>query len=271
MHTSPRECAIARTRWRLEDVAEQIDWLRGRSRASVWRHLRQLGFTRKLVERFVCSPDPAYDRKWQAILRTYAAAHARPEAVRLAWFDELTYYRQPTPKPTFQPTGAAAWHVDGHAGANTQTRLAAALDAITGAVTWVQRSHFGRRELQTFLREWSASQRRSATTPLQLFLVLDNWPVHHHPDVLQVAREVAVTLLYLPTYASWLNPIKRLWRWLRRDVLHSHPCARTLDTLRSHVHSWLTAREAPSPLTLYRVGLLSQPEFTLLTQPTPLA
>ncbi|MGQ9628202.1 MAG: transposase [Anaerolineae bacterium] len=29
-------------------------------------------------------------------------------------------------------------------------------------------------------------------------------------------------MLCLPTYASWFNPIEKLWRWLKQDVLHLH-------------------------------------------------
>jgi transposase len=31
-----------------------------------------------------------------------------------------------------------------------------------------------------------------------------------------------IQLLCLPTYASWLNPIEKLWRWLKQDVLRLH-------------------------------------------------
>ena len=79
-----------------------------------------------------------------------------------------------------------------------------------------------------------------------------DWPVHTHPDVL-VALEAqtspfafhrppswpttpsaaAVTrwtdlalpiqIVPLPTYASWCNPIEKLWRKLRQEVTHSAP------------------------------------------------
>ncbi|MBK9008807.1 MAG: transposase [Anaerolineae bacterium] len=30
-----------------------------------------------------------------------------------------------------------------------------------------------------------------------------------------------LTPLLFPTYASWLNPIEKLWKWLKQEVLHS--------------------------------------------------
>ncbi len=40
-----------------------------------------------------------------------------------------------------------------------------------------------------------------------------------------------IRLVPLPTYASWLNPIEKLWRWLRQDVVHLHPWANDLPAL----------------------------------------
>jgi hypothetical protein len=80
-----------------------------------------------------------------------------------------------------------------------------------------------------------------------IYVVEDNWPVHYHPDVLvalqpqqtqfplktprswptepsAMARRLnlPIQLLPLPTYASWCNPIDKLWRWLKQEVLHLH-------------------------------------------------
>ncbi|MBE2197018.1 MAG: transposase, partial [Anaerolinea sp.] len=41
---------------------------------------------------------------------------------------------------------------------------------------------------------------------------------------------MTIAPLFLPTYASWLNPIEKLWRWLRADVLYNHDLAHDLDT-----------------------------------------
>ena len=59
----------------------------------------------------------------------------------------------------------------------------------------------------------------------------------------------------LPTYASWTNPIEKLWRWLRQEVLHLHRLADRLEELRAEVRRFLD-RFALGSLELLRyVGL----------------
>jgi transposase len=57
----------------------------------------------------------------------------------------------------------------------------------------------------------------------QIFVIQDNWPVHWHPVVVQGLRDSKLTLVTLPTYAPWLNPVEKVWRKLYAEVLHLHP------------------------------------------------
>ena len=90
--------------------------------------------------------------------------------------------------------------------------------------------------------------------------MLDNWPVHFHPDLLVALQpqtspfpfprpgnwptepsaaavrkwgesRLPIRLVPLPTYASWLNPIEKPWRRLRQEVVHLHPWADDLPAL----------------------------------------
>jgi transposase len=51
------------------------------------------------------------------------------------------------------------------------------------------------------------------------FVAWDNASTHEDHEVEAVVRAAAgrLVLRYLPTYSSWLNPIERLWRQLRRE------------------------------------------------------
>jgi len=53
---------------------------------------------------------------------------------------------------------------------------------------------------------------------MQLTIAWDNWPIHKHVQVEAVAAEQRITLLYVPTYAPWTNPIEKLWRWLKAGI-----------------------------------------------------
>jgi transposase len=249
--TSPRQQALPRNRWRLSDLASGVSWLVGVSLSGVWRLLRRLGFSRRQAQPFVRSPDVAFDAKWREILRAYAETVAQPAAVRLIFGDEVSYFRQPSVAPAYAVRGGEApraHHLPGH---NTVTRIVAGLDALSGQVSYLARSGIEVGTFCAFLRHL-----RAAYPPaVSLRLVLDNWSVHVHPRTQALAAALGIQLLYLPTYASWLNPIEKLWRWLRQDVIHLHDAAREVATLRDRVRTFLDQFAIGSPALLHYVGL----------------
>lgn len=108
----------------------------------------------------------------------------------------------------------------------------------------------------------------------------DNWPVHFHPDVLAALQpqsfkwplhvppnwptepsskarrlNLPIQLLQLPTYASWTNPIEKLWRWLKQEVLHLHRYADRWSELQNKVSEFLERFSEGSQELLRYVGL----------------
>lgn len=55
-----------------------------------------------------------------------------------------------------------------------------------------------------------------------IYVAWDNATTHEDNEVEAVVRAACgqLVLLYLPTYAPWLNPIEMLWRHFRREVTH---------------------------------------------------
>jgi transposase len=55
-----------------------------------------------------------------------------------------------------------------------------------------------------------------------IYVAWDNCNTHEDDEVELVVRNACgrLVLLYLPTYAPWLNPIEMLWRYFRRLVTH---------------------------------------------------
>lgn len=257
LHQSPRQWGIPRARWRLQDVGRTLSWLAGYSDAGIVKVLKQLGFSRQRCLHFTQSPDPNYRYKWQAILAAYQDAVAHPQEVVLLFQDEFTYYRRARIQPSWQPRGGLQQRHPHRHGPNTQARVTAVLNALTGQVTFLQRYKVGKPELVTFY----AQVRAAYPAVRRLYLVQDNWPVHKLPSVLQAAQEQRFSLLFLPTYASWLNPIEKLWHWLRKDVLHNHSLSDDFKTLRLQVADFLEQFASGSWNLLHYVGLLSKEEL----------
>ena len=252
LHQSPRRYGVSRTRWRLQDVGKALKWLEGCSEPGIYKILKQLGFSRKRAMNFIHSPDPDYHRKWKAILQAFLEAIKRPDEVVIVFLDEFSYYRQPTLACAYHATGKTLPYAFQVVHSNTRTRLIAVLNGLTGKVTYLQRSKIGVLALQDFYQQVRAAYPHAKT----IYVVQDNWTVHKLPEVMQSLQENNLTPLFLPTYASWLNPIEKLWRWLKQDILHLHPLAIDLETLRAQVRDFLDSFASGSDPLLHYVGLL---------------
>jgi transposase len=241
----------------LQDVGRVLRWLDGYSEAGIYKVLKRLGFSRKKALRFIHSPDPEYRLKWQRILAAYQEAVSKPQEVIILFQDEFTYYRQAKIRKTLQRRGGKQRKHHHTPGVNTKSRITAALNALTGQLHYLQRSKIGVQALLVFY----AQLRAAYPNAKRIYLVEDNWPIHYHPDVLGAAEENKLTLLFLPTYASWLNPIEKLWRWLRQDILHNHTQCANFKQLRLEVDEFLGQFTQGSLKLLHYVGLLSKEEL----------
>ena len=234
----------------MADLGRVVPWLRGRARGSIPRILRRLGVRYKRGRLYLHSPDPSYEAKLAAVTAAQLLARAHPGAVALLYQDEFTYYRRPSVGRAFAPTRADAPRAVAGLGSNKKRRIAACLDATTGRVVAWQRHRFDRKTLLRFYAAVAAAYPEAEA----IFLAQDNWPVHFHPDVL-AALPPRITLLPLPTYAPWTNPVEDLWRALNGEILHQHAFADDWAGPQTAVAAWLARWHDGSPELLRAVGL----------------
>jgi len=285
-------------------------WLVALSLAGVHRILRRLGIHWKRGRAAVRSPDPNYHPKRDDIatvvaqaqaavvpaLPVHAAASATahaacptgvpahaaaPASARIVtvYLDEVTIERQPSVSQDYQAAGRPQPRANRSWSANAETRIIATLDHCTGQVVF-QRGRVTTAALVRFFQHLRAAYGAAD----RINVVLDNWPVHFHPDVLaalqpQLTRwdfprpaswsdqpsaaavrkwsqlQLPIQFVPLPTYASWLNPIEKLWRKLRQEVTHHHPWANDLPHLRDELERFLTQFAHGSEELLRYVGL----------------
>ncbi|HEX6751431.1 MAG TPA: IS630 family transposase [Longimicrobium sp.] len=242
--------------WTLALAREHCPELSGLQTISgVIRRLRRWRISWKCGRIHLISPDPQYESKVAAIRAIRAAALDDPERLRVLFADEASFYRL--------PHAGRTWHCEGGgggaqptavhtAGSNTRRRIVATLDVQDGRVLFQTGSMIGIKALRAFLRRI----RRHYGDELRLVIVWDNWPLHYHPEILRVAGEERIELLYTPTYAPWTNPIEKLWKKLRHDVLRLHHCSGEWKKLRARVDGYLAKLRGANPALLRYVGLL---------------
>jgi len=271
---------VARARWRLADLLAQCPTWNVTTPSGMGRLLERLEISYQRGRDYVHSPDPDYLAKITAIAALLAQVRACTERQVALYLDELTYYRHPTVAPAYAARhGEQPRAVRGHRAA-TPTRVVAALDQHDGRVIAWQGSKVGIAQLVRFYQQLRTAYPQAE----RLYVILDNWPIHYHPDVLVALEpqeaswprrlsaswpttptakararwgdlQLPIQLFALPTYASWENPIEKLWRWGKQDVLHLHRFVDRLDELRQTFLDFLAQFAHGSQALLRYVGL----------------
>lgn len=267
-------------RWTLATIGACCPWLAERDPATIWHVLEALGLHWKRGKQHVHSPDPDYQAKRAYIAQIQQRVQAQPEREVLLYLDEVTLFQQPSVAQTWEQSGRHDPLAERSHQKDRLWRVLATLDAASGRVCAWGRTHLSVATLVHFYAEVRAAYPQAA----RLYVVQDNWPVHFHPD-LRAALEpqeapwpfyqpanwpttpsptalrkwgdwqLPIQLVALPTYASWLNPIEKLWRWLRQTVLHHHHLAQDWPALQEAIMAFFLQFAGPSPSLLHYVGL----------------
>ncbi len=244
---------LAPARWSLPHLCAVCQWLTAYSLSGVWRLLHRWGLSYKRGRHYLHSPDPQYQAKRDYAWRCVAEARAAYPRVVTLYLDELTYYRQPSLACDWEPRGTRHQpRADCGYSSNKRRRVVATLDVVTGRVLYEQAWKIGAHRLAAFYTRL----RRQYREAKEIYVVQDNWPIHFWPEVAQAAEGAGIELVRLPTYAPWLNPIEKLWRKLKQEILHLHRLKDDWHELQQHVTSFLDGFAAGSTQLLHYVGLL---------------
>lgn len=255
----------APSRWTLRTIRATVDWLQPYSLSGVWRVLTGLDLRLRSAQVQQYSPDPEYAAKEARLHACLQEAAAAPEEVVAVFLDEMGYYRWPAPAPDWGPAAPAPPGQRRTVGTNSQWRIVGALNALTGQVNYLDDYIVGRKQLARFYAQLAQTYARAR----RVYIVQDNWSVHEHPDVqTALARWPRLEVVRLPTYAPWLNPIEKLWRWLRQDVLKLHRLAADPAALRQRVRDFLDQFATGSHPLLQYVGLCGDGRLAQALHPT---
>jgi transposase len=251
-----REVAVAQTgpapsRWTLRTIRVSVEWLTEYTLGGVWRVLQTCGLGLHPSCARLVSPDPEYQSKGRRLYRCLRDAARHPDSVIALFLDELGYPRWPEVAPLWGGEAAVAQR----AGNTQQWRTIGALNALTGQVNYLDGYIVGRQQVSKFYSHLD----RTYPEVARRYVVQDNWNIHTHPDVLTALVDYPrITPVWLPTYAPWLNPIEKVWRWLRQDILKMHRWVEDWPQVKQRVQDFLDQFAHGSPALLRYVGLVGK-------------
>ena len=239
----------APSRWTLRTIRASVDWLTEYTVSGVWRVLQSCGLGLHASCARLFSPEPDYARKVRRLQRCLRAAARHPDTAVALFLDEFGDQRWPEVAPTWGEEAAVAQR----AGNNQQWRTIGALNALTGQVNYLDGYIVGRPQGSQF---YSRLNRAYPKKVERIYVIQDNWNIHTHPDVLTASADYPrITPLWLPTYAPWLNPIEKLWRWVRQDILKMHRWVEDWPQVKQRVRDFLDQFAHGSSALLRYVGL----------------
>lgn len=226
--------------------------------------LDQLDLSWQRARSVVSSPDPDYVAKLAVVDACRAAAQTASGRIVTLYLDELTIERQPSLASAYGWANQEQPQAHRSLRSNTQTRIVGTLDPQDGRVVSRRASRITVAQLVAFYQDLVAAYPDAD----RLFIIQDNWPVHTHADLLVALEpqetpfpfyrphtwpeeahpaaierwgdlDLPIQIVPLPTYASWCNPIEKLWRKLKQDLVHLHRFADDLPSLRQHIDDFL--------------------------------
>jgi hypothetical protein len=240
------------SRWTLDTIRATFDWLHSYTRSGVWRLLDRWDLRLRSARVQQYSPDPEYADKVANLEICLWEAHRYPRSVVAVFLDQMGYSRWPDPAPDW---AAAVPVADRQGSKQGLWRLMGGLNALTGQVTYVDGYIVGRAKVIECYGRLAEAYPKAE----RLYAIQDNWSIHKHPDVVEALTQwPQIEPVWLPTYAPWLNPIEKLWRWLRQDVLKLHRLAGDWKGLQQRVRTFLDQFAHGSQRLLEYVGLLGR-------------
>jgi hypothetical protein len=141
------------------------------------------------------------------------------DEVTLIYIDESHFHQDMDEGYTWGPRGKRSWRVSTTPGLSARLNWYGAYDFTHGrCLIWEDGPCDGNATCHFLERvaRWRAG------LPGKVVVIWDNAPCHIAKVVTGHAAELGIELVFLPGYSPDLNPIERLWDWMRDEVTRGH-------------------------------------------------
>ncbi|RME35441.1 MAG: IS630 family transposase [Deltaproteobacteria bacterium] len=207
------------------------------SRNTLRQILKQAGLSWKRAKKLLAKADPVARAEFVQQLQALFDRLIRNE-VRLVFVDEAHIHQDLDVGFTWAPKGQPAWRASSSPGLDKRLDWYGAYDFTQGRTFLWHGGKCNSEHTVRFLEhlaEWLGETRR------QVVLIWDGASYHRSKQVRAAAQGLDVHILSLPAYSPDLNPVERLWQWMREEVtrLHCHQslyelfqaCMRFIETI----------------------------------------
>jgi hypothetical protein len=235
-NSSPADHGLPGHHWTVKKLKAWVFQTFGRvvGRSTLRRVLRQAGLTWKKVKKLLGKAKPEKRAAHiQELLRLFAGVC--DGEVILLYIDEVHLHRDLDLGYTWGRVGQRIYRKSDCPGLSERLNCYGAFDFTHGeCLLWEEGWCNGGMTVK-FLQElvrWRTGKRG------RLVIIWDNAPSHIAKVVKAEAKRLGIELVYLPGYSPDLNPIERLWNWMREEVTRGY-CHGSLDELRQACQAFL--------------------------------
>ena len=266
------------TRWTLRSLGQVVPWLAALSLPGIHQIFSRLGISYKRARDYLRSPDVDYAEKLSRIQQVLAETRENPETCVVVYQDEFSFNLQPTVAKDWAKTGTKTPLARQSYRSQETCYGMGALNPHTGDVVYQQVESCTVVALHTFYTQICRRYPKAE----RIYLIQDNRAIHFHANLMAALlpqtttfakpippnwsdkqskkigslAKLPIEILQLPTYASWTNPIEKLWRWARQSVIHLHRLSDDWTTLQEKVSDFMEQFKGGSQEVLHYVGLL---------------
>jgi transposase len=213
-------------------VLESFGQLMGRN--AIRRLLLAAKLSWKKIKKLLAKANPQKRAEHITRLEELFAQVCRDE-VTLIYIDESHFHQDLDEGYTWSPRGGRAWRASTTPGLSERLNWYGAYDFTHGeCLIWedgpcngMQTCHF-----LNLVARWRAGLKG------KIVVIWDNAPWHIAQVVKAHAEELGIELVALPGYSPDLNPIERLWDWMRDEVTRGH-CHSSLPALRARCQQFI--------------------------------